>query len=129
MPQWMSALHCKLIDGKTHTNIRLFIARLITNRPRVFQPYAKFWLPPLVQLVISGNTCGEGLHYFVVDVVVTLLMWSGTAVLEDTYLATRLLQYLMDNCHHDNRAVFRNNLEIIKSLVECWKSHFTFPTE
>jgi DNA-dependent protein kinase catalytic subunit len=129
MPQWMSSLHKKFTDGKTHTNVRLFLARLVTNRPRVFEPYAKFWLPPLVQLIISGNTCGEGLHYFVVDLMVTLLMWSGTAILDDSYLSTRLLGYLMDNCHHDNRAIFRNNLEIVKTLVECWRSNITFPTE
>ena len=35
----------------------------------------------------------------------------------------------MDNCHHDNRGVFRNNLEIIKTLVECWKDHLNIPAE
>ena len=82
MLPWMSALHKKLTDGKTHNNIRLFIARLITNRPRVFQPYAKFWLPPLAQLVVAGHLGREGMNYFLVDVMVTMLSWSTTAVLE-----------------------------------------------
>ena len=82
MPAWMSALHKKLTDGKTQNNIRLFITRLITNRPRVFQPYAKFWLAPLAQLVVAGHLGGKGMHYFLVDVMVTMLSWSTTAVLE-----------------------------------------------
>lgn len=57
----------------------------ILNRYRflqIFQPYAKQWLPVLTQLIISGNHGGEGLHYFVVDIIVTMLSWATTAVLE-----------------------------------------------
>ena len=127
MPSWMAALHKKLNNSRTHQNIRLFIARLISNRPKVyftflppppypflrpylsfllplhklpstipfftlppppcpsyqiFQPYAKYWLPGLVQLIVGGAHGGEGLHYFVVDLLVTILSWSTTAVLE-----------------------------------------------
>ena len=82
MPSWMAALHKSFNDGRTHKNIRLFITRLIVNRSKVFQPYARFWLVPLTQLVISGDSGGVGLHYFVVDVMVTILSWSTTAVLE-----------------------------------------------
>ena len=82
MPQWMANMHKKFNSGKTHQNIRLYLARLITNRPKVFQPYAKYWLPGLTQLVIGGNTGGGGIHYFIVDVVVTMLSWSTSAVLE-----------------------------------------------
>ena len=82
MPQWMASMHKKFNSGSTHQNIRLFLARLITNRPKVFQPYGKYWLPGLTQLVIGGNTGGVGIHYFIVDVVVTMLSWSTAAVLE-----------------------------------------------
>ena len=147
MPSWMTALHKKLLEPNTHTNVRLFIARLITNRPKVtffdvflrnvicsdhvlithllivcvcacvcvcvcvcvhvcghcftvqniivpsssscssstaqvFQPYAKFWLPVLTQLVVGGDSGGEGLHCFNVDVIATMLSWATTAILE-----------------------------------------------
>ena len=49
---------------------------------QIFQPYAKQWLPVLTQLIISGNHGGEGLHYFVVDIIVTMLSWATTAILE-----------------------------------------------
>ena len=43
--------------------------------------------------------------------------------------ASTLLEYLMHNCHHDNRSVFRNNLEIIKTLMELWRDRLTVPTK
>ena len=49
---------------------------------QIFQPYAKYWLPGLVQLIVGGAHGGEGLHYFVVDLLVTILSWSTTAILE-----------------------------------------------
>ena len=49
--------------------------------------------------------------------------------LQDEYLANRLLEYLMEHSHHDNRSVFRNNLEIIKTLVECWREKLQGPTK
>ena len=82
MPSWMAALHKKLNNGPTHPNVRLYIARLITNRPKIFQPYAKYWLPGLTRLIIGGNNGGVGMHYFVVDLMVTILSWSTTAILE-----------------------------------------------
>ena len=35
MPSWMSALHKKMSSSMTENNVKLFIARLITNRPKV----------------------------------------------------------------------------------------------
>lgn len=60
----------------------MFIAKLIINRPKVFQPYAKFWLSGLTQFIVRGEHGGRGLHSFAVDLVVTVLSWSSVAVLE-----------------------------------------------
>lgn len=49
------------------------------NVSQVFRPYAKHWLGPLLQLVVSGNNGGEGIHFMVVDVVVTVLSWTSLA--------------------------------------------------
>ena len=49
---------------------------------QVFEPYAKFWMSGLLQLLISGNTGGEGIHYMVVDIVVILLGWATVAIPE-----------------------------------------------
>lgn len=46
---------------------------------QVFRPYAKFFLGPLVQLVVCGDNGGEGVHLMVVDIVVTVLSWTSVA--------------------------------------------------
>uniref|UniRef100_A0A803SLW3 DNA-dependent protein kinase catalytic subunit n=1 Tax=Anolis carolinensis TaxID=28377 RepID=A0A803SLW3_ANOCA len=47
--------------------------------------------------------------------------------IKDEVLANRLLEFLMKNAFHQKRAVFRHNLEIIKTLVECWKDCLIVP--
>uniref|UniRef100_A0A8C3U087 DNA-dependent protein kinase catalytic subunit n=1 Tax=Catharus ustulatus TaxID=91951 RepID=A0A8C3U087_CATUS len=97
----------------------------------VFRPYAKHWLGPLLQLVVSGNNGGEGIHYMVVEIVATILSWTSVATpkgnIKDEILANRLLEFLMKNAFHPKRAVFRHNLEIIKTVIECWKNCLSIP--
>ncbi|CAH6792055.1 Prkdc [Phodopus roborovskii] len=130
LPPWMKFLHDKLGNPLVSLNIRLFLAKLVINTEEVFRPYAKHWLSPLLQLAVSQNN-GEGIHYMVVEIVVTVLSWTGlatpTGVPKDEVLANRLLHFLMKHVFHPKRAVFRHNLEIIKTLVECWKECLSIP--
>ncbi|XP_054564392.1 DNA-dependent protein kinase catalytic subunit isoform X1 [Eptesicus fuscus] len=131
LPPWMKFLHDKLGNPLVSLNIRLFLAKLIINTEEVFRPYAKYWLSPLLQLVVSENNGGKGIHYMVVEIVVTVLSWTGIAtplgVPKDEVLANRLLNFLMKHVFHQKRAVFSHNLEIIKTLVECWKDCLSIP--
>lgn len=45
----------------------------------------------------------------------------------DEVLANRLLEFLMQRSFHANRAVFRHNLQIVRTLVECWKDCLHVP--
>ncbi|KAM6216536.1 DNA-dependent protein kinase catalytic subunit isoform 2-T2 [Rhynchocyon petersi] len=131
LPPWMKFLHDKLANLSVPLNIRLFLAKLVINAEEVFRPYAKHWLSPLLQLIVSENNGGPGIHYMVVEIVVTLLSWTSIAtpvgVPKDEILANRLLHFLMKHVFHQKRAVFRHNLEIIKTLVECWKDCLAIP--
>jgi hypothetical protein len=53
---------------------------------KIFEPYAKFWLTPLMEMVLKmfqdEGPMNKGLNYFVVDVLVTMLFWSNTAIPE-----------------------------------------------
>ena len=55
----------------------LLLCDLVTM-VKVFQPYARFWLDPLIQLLVNGSN--KGMHYLVVEVVVTMLTWAQTAI-------------------------------------------------
>ncbi|XP_006860145.1 PREDICTED: DNA-dependent protein kinase catalytic subunit [Chrysochloris asiatica] len=131
LPHWMKFLHDKLANISVPLNIRLFLAKLVINAEEVFRPYAKHWLSTLLQLVVSESNGGEGIHYMVVEIVVTVLSWTTVAtpvgVPKDEVLANRLLHFLMKHVFHQKRAVFRHNLEIIKTLVECWKDCLSIP--
>nr|XP_019572365.1 PREDICTED: DNA-dependent protein kinase catalytic subunit isoform X2 [Rhinolophus sinicus] len=131
LPPWMKFLHDKLGNSSVSLNIRLFLAKLVINTEEVFRPYAKYWLSPLLQLIVSENNGGEGIHYMVVEIVVTVLSWTGLAtpigIPKDEVLANRLLHFLMKHVFHQRRAVFSHNLEIIKTLVECWKDCLSIP--
>uniref|UniRef100_G3URQ9 DNA-dependent protein kinase catalytic subunit CC3 domain-containing protein n=1 Tax=Meleagris gallopavo TaxID=9103 RepID=G3URQ9_MELGA len=131
LPLWMKFLHSKLGNPSVPLNIRLFIAKLIVNTEDVFRPYAKQWLGPMLQLVVSGNNGGEGIHFMVVEIAVTVLSWTSVNTpkgnIKDEILANRLLEFLMKNAFHQKRAVFRHNLEIIKTVIECWKNCLSIP--
>ena len=53
---------------------------------KLFEPYAKFWLTPLMELILRIEEAEKpgtaGINYFVVDLVVTLLSWNSTAIPE-----------------------------------------------
>lgn len=46
---------------------------------------------------------------------------------KDEVLANRLLEFLMRNSFNQKRPVFRHNLEIIRTVVECWKDCLHVP--
>ena len=127
LPQWMVYLHAKLTDGNTHPNIRLFISKIVINRPLVFQSYARVLVEPLVQILLQQCSENKGMNYFIVDLTVTLLSWTETYIFKDRYLATKLLDGLMSNTHTEERAVLRNNLSIVRTLIECWKNSLDMP--
>ncbi|XP_064600499.1 DNA-dependent protein kinase catalytic subunit-like [Liolophura sinensis] len=130
MPTWMNNLYQKLCDPTSHLNVKLFITKLIINTAEVFQPYAKFWLRGLMQLIVSGHL-GMKINYMVVDLVVTMLSWHHMAIpadsVEDKALCLRVVEFLMSNAFHENRAVFRNNLEMLRTLIQCWKPRVEIP--
>lgn len=45
--------------------------------------------------------------------------------MEDKMLVRTLLEYLMKNASHENRAVTRHNLDLIKTMLECWQKRIS----
>jgi DNA-dependent protein kinase catalytic subunit len=43
MPSWMSNILTKIMAPETHLNVRLFLAKIVVDRPAVFQPFATDW--------------------------------------------------------------------------------------
>jgi DNA-dependent protein kinase catalytic subunit len=147
MPSWMQELYDKMSSPDTHINIRLFIAKLIINRPQVFEPFGEHWWKPLSLLIVDSPSFGSGINYFVQDLCVLLLTWAGkstepsqgdksnwppvvpsSANEEDVRISSRLIAFLMANTYHPTSFVMRNNLELVKGFLENWGAHVVIPT-
>ena len=98
---------------------------------QIFEPYGCHWFPCITDLILSGEIKGTPLNYYVVDLVVVMLSWSKTCIPEDTVvarnMASSLLEYLIKHSHHTNRAVLKNNLQIVKTLLQVWKERLEVP--
>ncbi|XP_066926586.1 DNA-dependent protein kinase catalytic subunit-like [Clytia hemisphaerica] len=131
LPSWMVYLQKKLASRDTHVNIKLFIAKLIINEPKIFEPYGTYWYPSLVDLILSSHIPGPPINYFTIDLVVVMLSWSKTNIPPDTVVSrnmcSSLLEYLVKYTHHTNRSVLKNNLQVIKTLLQVWKDRLQIP--
>lgn len=70
LPKWMIYLRKILIDTNSHRNVRLFITKIIENMQYVFKPYAKYYIDPIMKLIVDG-CCGENLNFYICDLVST----------------------------------------------------------
>ncbi|KAL8588517.1 hypothetical protein ACOMHN_043866 [Nucella lapillus] len=132
MPFWMSYFCDKMKSPAPELmNVKLFIAKLIINSAEIFQPYAKFWLRPLCQLILSTDLCTGGVNYFIMDLMVTMLSWHDHAIPQDSAeekaMASRLVEFLVDSVYHPTRSILRNNLEMLKTVLTCWKGRIELP--
>jgi hypothetical protein len=50
MPKWMEPLFQRLSDASSELNVRLFVLKLLLNRPVLFRPWAQQWLRPVLQV-------------------------------------------------------------------------------
>ncbi|KAJ3051098.1 hypothetical protein HK097_007923 [Rhizophlyctis rosea] len=144
MPPWMQEVYRKMTEADLHINVRLFLAKLLINQPRVFLPFAEAWWQPLAQLIADSDLFSEGcINYFVQDLAVLLLVWiepsehadSGRtplrppATYENKKLVYDMLRTLSKNAHHQTKSVINNNRKIIEGFVENWKDLVIPPTE
>lgn len=57
----------------SHTNIRLFILKIVINRPDAFKNYSSYWIRPIMRTALTD--LGNGFNYFVRDVCILFLKW------------------------------------------------------
>jgi DNA-dependent protein kinase catalytic subunit len=65
MPLWMTELLKSFVSAGNNINVRLLISKIIVNWPAAFEKYAKFWIQPIMKLVMEGETFGEPMNYHV----------------------------------------------------------------
>ena len=130
MPPWMAFLHKKIQDVYTNENVKLFIVRGLYNVAHVFRSYAKFWYAPLIGFLVNSSLGREEImDSFTLDLMVLLLSWHKVSLPQasEKKLVNRLFESLIKKCYHDNRAVLKNNLELLKTMTECWRELVDVP--
>lgn len=126
-PDWMMAILFILKSEHVFKNAKLLLAKIIHNTEQIFKPYSKVFLPVIVKLIIE-ECFGNGMNYFVYDLVTMLLEWSKLSLpTENADLCSQLLAFLMNNVDNDITAVYKLNRELIRSVLEIWKPLLTIP--
>ncbi len=125
MPAWQAQLLAKIQHDETSKNVKLFIAKIVTNRPDAFEPWAGDWFRPLIQQTLVAGDTPEGpvFNYMVTDLCITLLSWARSAIPGeiDAYHVRKLLEFLFANARHEKGPVLKNNVTIIRLLLEKWR--------
>ena len=126
----MEFLHKKVADVYTNENVKLFIIKALISTQSIFKSYAKFWYAPLIGFLVNSSFSREDtMDYFSLDLMVLLLSWHSVVLpsANDKKLINRLFENLMRRCYHDNRAILKNNLELLKTMTECWREFIDVP--
>lgn len=122
-PDWVEGIANLIGDSRQHKNIRLFLVKSVEICRNVFRHYAHAMTRPVLQLLVD-ECAGSHMSSFVLDLIVMLLEWKNDYQIssyEEIGLVSSLLEFLMKNAWNARKEVFKQNLEIIKNVVENWK--------
>lgn len=121
---WTNYLAKAIEDTSQHKNVRMFLGKVVENNRKVFTKHAKIMLGPIMSLIVD-KIAGMTMNFFITDLIAMLLSWSHVHIpttLSEVESARLLLEFLMENAYHELKEVFKMNLELIKKMVELWKS-------
>ena len=135
LPEWAEVLLDGLKgSGKSREtlHVRLFVCRLIMNRPTLFAAFAKRLVEPLVELaVFMEEPYGDsrGFHYLFRDLYLLLGRWhrlnpscvTPKKTEKTVALLGGWLQHLTRVCASERSYVLRMNLQMINRLLAMWK--------
>jgi DNA-dependent protein kinase catalytic subunit len=130
-PQWVNGICSVIEDAAEHSHVRLFLATVVYNTRDLVRVYAPRLTTAILKLIVDGCV-GELLTQFVIDLVVMLLSWNDVYVParpDDKSYASSVLAFLMLHAHHEQKDIFKLNLELIKVYMELWKDVVILPAQ
>ena len=125
---WATEIVKTLQNKDVHINVRLFLSKIITLRPVMFENSAIDLFSPLID-ICTNPQLGKGIHYFARDVCLCLLKWKTQQLppsgADSEASISKLLTFLVRNVSHSAKHIFRANLELVKLFVERWRGRAT----
>ena len=106
-------------------NVKIFILKMVSNNAKMFEPYSKYWFEPICQYVILKDNGGKGFHYFLRDLCTLLISWNCTPKNpsdDEKKLMTKVINTLIRISTDEVKLIFKQNIKIISSLMQMWKS-------
>ncbi|CAG9330104.1 unnamed protein product [Blepharisma stoltei] len=126
MPQWMQCLHGDLCNPNNSLSVKLFLIKIILNRPKTFEKWGDQWFEPICNTMTLPNNGGTGFHYFLRDVACLLLYeWEKLIPVGKERSATKFVNYLIRVAADTSKSVLESNLDIIYNLIKKWKAQVT----
>ena len=120
MPQFMQALRFELSRQETTVNVKIFILKLLVNKPAFFKPYAKEWFEPVMSYLLESKEQGKGFHYFSRDLCTTLLGWEYIPYAERRAieLCSGLINNIIKVLPDKTAYIFHMNVRVLGALIE-----------
>ncbi|XP_076766848.1 DNA-dependent protein kinase catalytic subunit isoform X2 [Xylocopa sonorina] len=140
IPAWLSCF-LKSMLRTNYDNVRLFMLKIVLNMQTVFQPYAKFFLKPIMQTTHSYLGKNE-MNYIIVDVIEMLMNWQ-TASFEkssrpifdakDKGTVQQLWEIIIhkvivSRSSEITKAIYKYNLNLVKTMLEVWHTYLQLPS-
>lgn len=137
IPPYIEIFYRKLKEPNLALQIRIFIIKILINRPNFFRPYRSFFNSFLLEYLSLNQNGGKGFHYFLRDVCMTLIYWNEndsafTVVVERQLLkqlAFRAVAALGSKLADKARHVFIINIEVFQKIVSLLKENLNIDEE
>lgn len=134
-PKWLM-LFLNVMQRQNNQNIQLFMLKIISNTAdEVFKSYAAVVLTHIIKAV-ANYLKRYDLNYIITDILEILMDWHDVAVPEDKdgkEAAQKLFEVLVDKVlvkrPSDDPRVYKYNLNLIKTMIEKWRSCLRMPSE
>eukprot|EP01022_Parablepharisma_sp_SALTPOND_P020644 TRINITY_DN3819_c0_g1_i2.p1 TRINITY_DN3819_c0_g1~~TRINITY_DN3819_c0_g1_i2.p1 ORF type:complete len:1640 (+),score=159.31 TRINITY_DN3819_c0_g1_i2:9252-14171(+) len=120
MPQFMQALRYELTRPETHINVKIFILKLLINKPNLFKPFAKEWFDPVLSYLVESKEQGKGFHYFSRDLCTILLEWEYVPYADRRAieLCSNLINGIIKVLPDKTSYIFHMNVRVLGALIE-----------
>ncbi|KAH9129951.1 hypothetical protein AeMF1_000010 [Aphanomyces euteiches] len=122
MPGWIEKVWFNL-SSHSSTATRIFLCKLVLNRPGIFEPYAAKFVGPIVELIVEVPKLDE-FHYILRDICHLVVdTWHLETI---DYDLSQFVKHLIAVSPNTSAAILRDNLYLIESFLFRYPSQCRF---